>query len=125
LIPAVAARLGLTDHLATTVSALDVEILKRVAIAQALMDEARVIFLDGLLDGLGSGAPLVHRVLRESGATPPTIIATSRQVAALAPIATRIVVMDSGKLTGSFSASQSVTFTPVPPQLRHIAERMH
>lgn len=125
VIPAVAARLGLTDHLAVTVAALDIEILKRVAIAQALMDDARVILLDGSLDALGSGAGLVHRAIRESSATPPTIIATSRHPGVLAPIATRIVVMDAGRLTGSFSASQSVMFTPLPAQLRHIAERMH
>lgn len=123
LIPAVAARLGLTNHLTATVGTLDIEILKRVAIAQALVDEARVILFDGSLDGLGGGAALVHRVIRESSAT---IIATSRQAGALAPVATRIVVMDAGRLTGSFSAMrQDSTFESVPPLIRQIAERLH
>jgi len=125
LIPAVAARLGLTNHLTATVGTLDIEILKRVAIAQALVDEARVILFDGSLDGLGGGAALVHRVIRESIPPRPTIIATSRHAGALAPVATRIVVMDAGRLTGSFSAMQpDSTFAPLP-LIRQIAERMH
>lgn len=126
LIPAIAARLGLTNYLASTVSQLDIEILKRVAIAQALVDEARVILFDGSLDALGSGAALVHRVIRESIPEGPTIIATSRHADALAPVATRIVIMDSGRLTGSFSATEpDTTFAPLPAMMRHIAERMH
>jgi len=122
LIPTVTARLGLTDHLASTVGSLDVEILKRVAIAQALVDESRVLLLDGSLDSLGSGAPLVHRVIRESTST---LIATSRHAGVLAPVATRIVVMDAGRLTGSFSAMQpDSAFAPLP-LIRQIAERMH
>src|SRR6185436_5422340 len=47
LIPDVARRLGLTSYLTATVSSLDIEILKRVAIAQTFLDEARVILFDG------------------------------------------------------------------------------
>jgi ABC-type multidrug transport system ATPase subunit len=123
LIPTIAARLGLSNYLTVTVGNLDVAMLKRVAIAQAFLDQARVILFDGSLDCLGSGAVLVHRLLRESSAT---IIATSRQADALAPIATRIVVMDSGRLTGSFSAiRQDSMFESVPPLIRQIAERLH
>ena len=123
LIPTIAARLGLTNHLTATVGTLDNELLKRVAVAQALLDEARVILFDGSLDSLGGGTALVHRLLRESSAT---IIATSRHVGALAPLATRIVVMDSGRLTGSFSAvRQDSIFESVPPLIRQIAERLH
>ena len=123
LIPDVARRLGLTSYLTATVSSLDIEILKRVAIAQTFLDEARVILFDGSLDSLGNGASLVHRLLRESNAT---IIATSRQAGVMAPVATRIVVMDAGRLTGSFSAIQcDSAFESVPPLIRQIAERLH
>jgi ABC-type multidrug transport system ATPase subunit len=126
LIPAVAARLGLTNYLTATVGMLDVEVLKRVAIAQAFVDEARVILFDGSLDSLGSGGALVHRAIRESVSMRPTIFATSRHAGALAPVATRIVVMDAGRLTGSFSAIQrDSTFDPLPAPMLQIAERMH
>jgi ABC-2 type transport system ATP-binding protein len=125
LILAVAARLGIANYLTATVGTLDIEILKRVAIAQAFVDEARVILFDGSLDCLGSGAALVHRAIRESNSPRPTIIATSRHAGVLAPVATRIVVLDAGRLTGSFSASQpDSTFAPLP-LIRQIAERLH
>jgi ABC-type multidrug transport system ATPase subunit len=123
LIPDVARKLGLTNYLTATVGNLDVEMLKRVAVAQAFLDQARVILFDGSLDSLGSGATFVHRLLRESSAT---IIATSRHAGVLAPIATRIVVMDAGRLTGSFSSIQSGSaFESAPPLTRQIAERLH
>jgi ABC-type multidrug transport system ATPase subunit len=126
LIAAVTARLGLTDHLTTAVGTLDVETLKRVAIAQALVEESRVILFDGSLDDLGAGALLAHRAIRESVPARPTIIVSSRHADVLAPIATRIVVMDAGRLTGSFSALHpDSTFAPLPVLLRQIAERVH
>lgn len=123
LVSAVAARLGLTNHLTATVGRLDAEVLKRVAIAQAFVDDARVILFDGSLDALGSGAALVHRAIRESGRT---VIAASRHAGFLAPVATRIVVIDTGRLTGSFSAVlPDSTFDPLPAPILQIAERMH
>ena len=126
LVAAVTERLGLTDHLGTAVGKLDIQTLKRVGIAQALVDESRVIFLDGSLDDLGPGAVLTHRAIRESGPARPTIIVTSRHAGVLAPVATRIIVMDAGRLTGSFSALHpDSAFAPLPALLRQIAERVH
>jgi ABC-2 type transport system ATP-binding protein len=126
LIDAVAQRLSLTDFLATSAGKLDNETLKRVAIAQALVDDPKVVLLDGSLDALGSGAASVHRTLRQFAASGNTVIATSRQAAFLAGIATRIVVIDGGWLTGSFAAVNlpSVFPTIVSP-IRQIAETMH
>ncbi len=126
LIANTATRLGLTDLLGTCASQLDKETLKRVAIAQAIVDEPKIILLDGALDMLGSSALLVQRALREISSTGTTIIAASRHANFLAHIATRIVVMDGGWLTGSFSASRPSTVFPsfVQPA-RQIAERIH
>ena len=126
LIGAVTQRLGLAEHLGTAVGTLDVDTLKRVAIAQALVEESRVIFFDGSLDQLGASAQLAHRTIREFVPARPTIIVTSRHAGVLAPIATRIAVMDAGRLTGSFSALHpDSTFAPLPTLLRQIAERVH
>jgi ABC-type multidrug transport system ATPase subunit len=125
LIAAVTELLGLTDQLATVVGTLDIETLKRVAIAQALVEESRVIFFDGSLDQLGPAAQLAHRAIREAGPPRPSINVTSRHAGVLTPVATRIAVMDAGRLTGSFSASHpDSTFAPLP-LVRQIAERMH
>lgn len=132
LIADTAARLALSDFLATRISNLPVETLKRVAIAQAIVDEPKVLLLDGALDNLGDGAVLVHRLLREAAIHDATIIATSRQLGSLASVATRIAVMDRGQLTGSFASVIGASvkpidsiFAPLPAPLRHIAERVH
>jgi ABC-type multidrug transport system ATPase subunit len=127
-IDSVAQRLSLTDFLATPAGKLDNETLKRVAIAQALVDDPKVVLLDGSLDALGSGAASVHRTIRQFAAGGNTVIATSREAAFLAGVATRIVVIDGGWLTGSFSAvgyaRPDATIAAFPP-LRQIAERIH
>jgi ABC-type multidrug transport system ATPase subunit len=127
LISDTATRLGLTDLLGSSAGTLDKETLKRVAIAQAIVDEPRVMLFDGSLDLLGAGSLLAYRALRECAAAGTTIIATSRTVSSLAHIASRIVVMDAGWLTGSFSAPQprTASFPSILSPVRHIAETIH
>jgi ABC-2 type transport system ATP-binding protein len=126
LVTRTATRLGLSDVLSSTAGKLDVESLKRVAIAQAIVDEPKVLMLDGALDSLGGGTLLVHRVLRECAATGMTVIAASRSAEFLAPLASRIVVMDNGWLTGSFAALRVPTVFPtIVSPVRQIAETIH
>lgn len=127
LIADTATRLGLTDLLGTCAGSLDAETLKRVAVAQAIVDEPKVILLDGSVDMLGGSSLLVHRALRETAGAGTTIIATSRQVNFLAHVASRIVVMDAGWLTGSFSAARpsGSAFPSIVSPARHIAETIH
>lgn len=121
-----ALRLGLSDILSETAGKLDVETLKRVAIAQAIVDEPKILMLDGALDALGEGTLVVHRILRECAATGMTIIAASRSAEFLAPVASRIVVMDNGWLTGSFAAIRVPTVFPtIVSPVRQIAETVH
>ncbi|HUQ18901.1 MAG TPA: ATP-binding cassette domain-containing protein [Gemmatimonadaceae bacterium] len=127
LITDTATRLGLTDLMGSCAGTLDAETLKRVAIAQAIVDEPKVMLLDGSLDMLGGGSLLVHRALRETAAAGATIIATSRQVNFLAHVSSRIAVMDAGWLTGSFAAARphGSAFPSIVSPARHIAETIH
>lgn len=128
-----AARLGLTDQLGTCVNGLGGDALKRVGIAQAIVEESRVILLDATLDGLGAGASEAHRALRHLSAQGVTVIATSRHAGALAPVAARILVLDGGRVRGTFSADRynlqtfggDSGFVDSQFQVRHIAERVH
>lgn len=128
-----AARLCLTDDLATRVSELGGDALSRVGIAQAIVEESRVILLDATLDGLGIGASAAHRVLRQAAAHGATVIATSRQARTLAPVASRILVLDGGRVRGTFSAERysmqsfggESDFADMTLPVRHIAERVH
>lgn len=127
LIENVCSRLGLSRHLSTPISELSTDALKRVAIAQSLVEEPRVILLDSTLDGLTIGSAQARTVLSDAVAAGVTLIVTSRHAGVLAPVATRIVVMDAGRVTGSFTAERTIgsVFDELTPQRRHIAERMH
>ena len=127
LIEKFSAQLGLSGQLSTPISELSTDALKRVGIAQSLVEEPRVILLDSTLDGLTIGAPYAHTVLGDAVAAGVTVIVASRHACVLAPVATRIVVMDAGRITGSFSAEQRVNsaFAELSPPMRHIAERVH
>jgi len=129
LIDSFSARLRLTNQLSTPISELNSDALKRVGIAQSLIEEPRAILLDSTLDGLTAGASHAHTVLGDAVSAGVTVIVTSRQACVLAPVATRIVVMDGGRMTGSFAAEARVrtssSFGEFAPPIRHIAERVH
>ena len=127
LIEKFSVQLGLSGQLSTPISELCTDALKRVGIAQSLVEEPRAILLDSTLDGLTIGAPYARTLLGDAVAAGVMVIVTSRHASVLAPVATRIVVMDAGRITGSFSAEQRVgsVFDELTPQRRHIAERVH
>ena len=135
-----ACALDLTRHLSSLMKDVDHQTLKRVAIAGAFAENPRVILFDSTLDGLGVGAVVAHRIIGEAAAAGVTVIAASREVGTLATVATRFVVMESGRVTGSFTAEHSRVERYVGPgqlpelgdsaagiltPLRQIAERMH
>lgn len=140
LVERLAFALDLTHHLSTAVNDIDLQTLKRVAIAGAFAEEPRVILFDSTLDGLGAEAVIAHRIITQAAAAGVTVIAASRELGTLATVATRFVVMESGRVAGSFAAEQprvSRYFGPVelpertagdgglPAPLRQIAERIH
>ena len=104
LVEKLASRLSLTPSLSSSVKDLDLPALKLLAIAGAFAEHPRVILFDSTLDGLGPAAAVAHRVINEAAAAGVTVIAASREVGTLAPVATRFVVMESGRVTGSFTA---------------------
>jgi ABC-type multidrug transport system ATPase subunit len=129
LINNLSARLGLADQLSTPISELSTDALKRVGIAQSLVEEPRAILLDSTLDGLTIGASHAHSVLGDAVSAGVTVIVASRHACVLAPVATRMLVMDAGRMTGSFASEERGTansmFGQLAPQMRHIAERVH
>jgi ABC-2 type transport system ATP-binding protein len=140
LVERLACALHLARHLSSAIKDLDLQTLKRVAIAGAFAEDPRVVLFDSTLDGLGAGAVVAHRIICEAAAAGVTVIAASREVGTLAPVATRFVVMESGRVSGSFTAERSRVEhyfgqvelseltagdggTLIP--LRQIAERIH
>jgi ABC-2 type transport system ATP-binding protein len=129
----VVARFSLTSRMGVAVSELATDELKRVGIAQAFVEDPKILFLDGTLDGIGVEARETHPYLESAAASGATIVITSRDAAVLAAIATRIVVMERGRIAGSFSAVGATPdgdpahtlFSEVTLPIRQIAERVH
>lgn len=123
-------RVSLTARLTTSVSALETNELKLLAIAQAIIEKPKIIVLDGTLDALDKGASVIKQAIEDEATNGTTLIVASRHAGVVGRAATRIVVMDGGRVTASFSAesgaaTQAVAFTDIGARVRQIAERVH
>jgi D-methionine transport system ATP-binding protein len=129
----VAHRLSLADLLTTTVSALAIDELKRVAIAEAVLEAPKLILFDGTLDALDEASFLVNSAIEDQTRAGQAVIVASRNAAIGGRVATRIALMEAGRVAASFAAevrpvdlpARSVAFADVGARVRQIAERVH
>ncbi|HYN82939.1 MAG TPA: ATP-binding cassette domain-containing protein [Gemmatimonadaceae bacterium] len=125
-------RVSLAGKLATSVIELEASEVKLLAIAQAIIEDPKVIVLDGTLDTLEGASSLVRQVIGEERSHCPTLIIASRHPHAVVGAATRVVVMHAGRVTASFSAECNdgssagrIAFADIEATVRQIAERVH
>src|SRR5687767_12777392 len=125
-------RVSLDDRLAAPVIELERSELKLLAIARALAEDPAVIVLAGTRDTLAVGSSVARQVIGEEPSHRPTFIVASRHAHVVASAATRVVVMDAGKVTAAFTAERSdgastrrIAFPDVGATVRQIAERVH
>ena len=128
-IETLADRLALTGRLGARVNELSVPELKLVAIAQALTEKPKIVLLDGTLDELDGDRTAVRGITTEEAST---LIVASRQASVIAGVATRMVIMEAGRVTASFaleriegSPATRIPFTLIDSNVRQIAERVH
>ena len=131
-IEALADHLSLTGRLGARVNELSIPELKLLAIAQALTEEPKIVLLDGTLDLLDSDRTALPPVIAEEASNASTLIVASRRASVVAAVATRMVVMEAGRVTASFaadsiaeSAATTIPFTVIDSKVRQIAERVH
>jgi len=131
-VEALADRLSLAGRLGARVNELSIPDLRLLAIAQALAEDPRVILIDGTLDVLENALPAVRRVLTQEASSGSTLIVTSRQASVVADVATRMLVMEAGRITASFAAERhedsqtsTIVFSGIDAGMRQIAERVH
>lgn len=131
-IEALADRLSLTGRLGARVNELSIPELKLLAIAQALTEEPKIILLDGTLEGLDILSPVARQVIAEEVSNASTLIVASRQASVVAGVATRMVVMEAGRVTACFAAehienppASRIAFAGIDAKVRQIAERVH
>jgi ABC-2 type transport system ATP-binding protein len=122
-------RASLTGRLTTSVRALETSDLKLLAIAQAIAEKPKIIVLDGTLDALDERGSPIKQAIEDEATNGTTLIVASRYASVVSRAATRIVVMDGGRVTASFSAesgtAQAAAFTDIGARVRQIAERVH
>ena len=131
-IETLADRLALTGRLGARVNELSIPELKLVAIAQALTEEPKIVLLDGTLDALDAldgDRTAVSGITAEQAST---LIVASRQASVIAGVATRMVIMEAGRVTASFalervedSGATRIPFAVIDSNVRQIAERVH
>lgn len=131
-IEALSQRVSLAGKLATSVIELETSELKLLAIAQAMTEDPKVIVLDGTLDTLEGASSLVRQVMGEEPSQCSTLIVASRHPHVVAGAATRVVVMDAGRVSASFTAecndgssARKIAFADIGATVRQIAERVH
>ncbi|WP_227980269.1 ATP-binding cassette domain-containing protein [Nocardia spumae] len=89
--------LGLSEAAATRVREVPEGTLTRLALAQALLADPRVLVLDDPFDGLESGERTwLFDYLRGHGRRGGTTLLTSRSLAAAVPLCDQVIVLSSG-----------------------------
>lgn len=109
------------------------ETIKRLAVAEALSAERRVIFLDtASSDIAGSCEPIVLRALEQQAASGRAVVIAVRSIGIIAPVASRIMLLEKGRNAGMFSNEQHVgrpianaPFAAIVKRDRFVAERLH
>lgn len=128
------ARTELDEAAAAYVCDLPREAVKRLALAEALAAEPRVIFVDSVSSDIALPCgPVVLRALAGEAARGRAIVVAVRDAGMVAPIASRIVLLEKGRNAGTFSNDETrhyrdfgdSSFTTVPYGARFVAERLH
>ncbi|WP_371365168.1 Energy-coupling factor transporter ATP-binding protein EcfA1 [Sporomusa rhizae] len=92
---------------------------QRLAIASVLVMSPDILVLDEPASALDpEGAAGIYQLLHELNRQGKTIIVVEHQLARVLPYATRIVVMDNGKLTFSGTLSETLGYMWQQPELQ-------
>lgn len=134
LVASVLARLQLDLLAAAFVRDLPRESVKRLAVAEALVTLSKVILVDTASSDLACPCPpLALRALAAEAADGCAVMVAVRDATLVAPVATRIVLLERGRNAGTFSSDRLrngtyeciSTFSPIATLDRLVAERLH
>lgn len=133
-IAAALARVGLKRDSSAYVCDLPREKVKRLAVAEALAAGRSVIFLDSTSSDFAPPfPPIVLQALSQEAASGRAVIIAVRDVAVIAPVASRILLLENGRNAGTFSSDDrpclgvepDASFGPIAVPDRFVAERLH
>ncbi len=125
-------QVDLGNKSATKVMDLSRVEIKRLSIAEALSFEPRVILVDtSYIDIAAPCCETSLRALRTHAANGASVLIAVRETHSIAGAATRVVVLDEGRVVNSFHADSDKSpraearFPILSPDVRFVAERMH
>jgi ABC-2 type transport system ATP-binding protein len=98
---------GMREHAGKRVGSLSRGMLQRLGLAQALLGSPTLVLLDETLSGVD---PIVHHSICELVSALPasgtTVVLSSHDLAAVEELATRVVVMNEGRVCGILTAAE-------------------
>jgi ABC-type multidrug transport system ATPase subunit len=101
------ASVALQDHAWKRIGSLSRGMLQRLGLAQALLGSPALVLLDETLSGLD---PVIHHGICQLIAALPaagtTVVLSSHDLTAVEELATRVVVMNEGRVCGVLSAAE-------------------
>lgn len=112
------------------IAGLPREALRRIAIAEAIVSEPAVILVDTVASAIDPPVSAVSlKALQECVCAGAAVIVAARDASSIAVGATRILLLDEGRIVRTFSLEslgEPIVETPSPLLLsRRVAERVH
>lgn len=105
------------------------DVLHRVAIGEALASNPEVILVDSPpVEHARSFAPVVLCALQNWANAGAAVLVAAREASAIANVATRIILLDSGRMSRTFaleSFGEPIIGASGSPNRRFVAERVH
>ena len=122
--------LELSDESACRISVLPRDLLKRLAVAEALISDPSVILVDTAVAETGSQlARRALSALHDRARSGAAILVAVRDASAVAFAVSRIMFMEQGRIKRAFSFDPEAVFAAdsglVAPTSRFVAERIH
>ena len=129
LVDAALEQLGLAEHGGAKVMSMSRDEIRRLAIAEALCFDPRVVLDDtSHADIVSPCSDAVLTALRNHAGKGAAVVIAARDAHTIVGVASRIVILDEGRLVRSFcddGSAERRTF-PLPPAGRRlVAERVH
>jgi ABC-type multidrug transport system ATPase subunit len=122
------ARLDLMEVESSTVASLPRHVIRRLAVAEALVGNPEIILMDTTPADLVTLEPVVLGCLKGKADAGCAVMLATRDISAVVPVTTRLMLLDRGRASRTFALESlgEAIVTGLPAHLpRLVAERVH
>jgi len=121
-------RLDLMRVESSTVTSLPRDVLRRLAVAEALVGDPEIILMDTTADDIVTLGPVVLACLKRKADAGCAVMLATRDISAVVRVATRLMLLDHGRTSRTFALESlgEPIVSGLPAHLpRLVAERVH